>query len=212
MKKKKSLAVIICAVLLLMLFTGCKSDGEKAVVRVGGVDISHDMYYYFYMSTRNSMSGGDEDYWDDEENVEQLESTTMEYVKAYASMYLLAEKNDIALTKDDEKQVDADIDEMIESYGEEEYQDWLETSYMSSEVYRDLMLYNALAEKMEEELYADTGKYAITDEEFTEKLNTEYVRAVHILVTDEDTANQLLEQIQGGADFMTLAEEYNTQA
>ncbi len=58
--------------------------------------------------------------------------------------------------------------------------------------------------------YSEDELIAFFEEHRSEYDIAEQVRASHILVTDEALAQQLLDELNGGADFAVLAQEYST--
>ncbi|MER2176052.1 MAG: peptidylprolyl isomerase, partial [Carnobacterium sp.] len=104
----------------------------------------------------------------------------------------------------DDKAVDTAFEEEAEAYGgAETFEYVLSSSGYTADSYKDLIRYSLLVE----EAVKDNTK--IEDEE----LETAYeayvppVTASHILVAEEDQAKSLIEQLNDGADFATLAQE-----
>ena len=104
----------------------------------------------------------------------------------------------------DDKAVDTAFEEEAEAYGgAETFEYALSSSGYTADSYKDLIRYSLLVE----EAVKDNTK--IEDEE----LETAYeayvppVTASHILVAEEDQAKSLIEQLNDGADFATLAQE-----
>lgn len=106
-----------------------------------------------------------------------------------------------------DEDVDAEIEKSAEPFGTmEEYEELLEaqgisTDYVRDNVYLSLLMRAALLDDVE-----------ITDEMIEEQYEAEKpaYTAQHILVEDEATANDLIAQIQDGADFGELVTEYST--
>ncbi len=105
-----------------------------------------------------------------------------------------------------DEDVDAEIEKSAEPFGTmEEYEELLEaqgisTDYVRDNVYLSLLMRAALLDDVE-----------ITDEMIEEQYEAEKpaYTAQHILVEDEATANDLIAQIQDGADFGELVTEYS---
>lgn len=104
----------------------------------------------------------------------------------------------------DDKAVDAAFEEEAEAYGgAESFEYVLSSSGYTADSYKDLIRYSLLVE----EAVKDNTK--IEDEEL-EAAYESYVPPVtasHILVAEEDAAKSLIEELNDGADFATLAKE-----
>ncbi len=110
-------------------------------------------------------------------------------------------------------EIDEELTKLEESYGgEEAFAAALEQNQVSMDRIREDIEIYLLAEKMigssidvtEEEIksYFEENK-----DSFDEK---EQVKASHILVEDEATANKIKEELDNGKDFAELAKEYST--
>ncbi|MBM6613415.1 peptidylprolyl isomerase [Desemzia sp. RIT804] len=103
--------------------------------------------------------------------------------------------------------VDASFEEEAAAYGGAEgFEYVLSSSGYTADSYKDLIRYSLLIEE------AVKDKTTITDEEIQAAYDSYVapVTASHILVADEETANSLIEELNNGADFATLAQENST--
>lgn len=104
-----------------------------------------------------------------------------------------------------DEEVQAEIDSSKEELGEN-YESFLEQNNQTEESYEKVIRLNLLQEKALED------GVEVTDEEIQaeyERQNTE-INASHILVEDAETAAEVKEQLDGGADFAEMAQEYST--
>ncbi|MGN1400830.1 MAG: peptidylprolyl isomerase [Bacillus sp. (in: firmicutes)] len=119
-------------------------------------------------------------------------------------------KEGIKLTDDE---IQAELDDFIESYGgEETFNAALESSNISLDDFKKDIENYLIVEKIlakdiditEEEMkeYFEENKDSFSQEE--------QVEASHILVKDEDTANEVLKKAKAGEDFAELAKKYST--
>lgn len=103
--------------------------------------------------------------------------------------------------------VDAAFEEESAAYGGAEgFEYVLSSSGYTADSYKELIRYSLLIEE------AVKDKSAIEDEEIKAAYEAYVppVTASHILVADEETANSLIEELNNGADFATLAKENST--
>ncbi|MBU5593999.1 peptidylprolyl isomerase [Amphibacillus sp. MSJ-3] len=137
-----------------------------------------------------------------EEFYEKLKETSGETVlQNMVYSLILEDKYEI-----DEDYVDEQIDSMKDQYGESFEMALQQSGFQSEEDYREALRLHLLEQE------AITEDIEVTDEEIEtryERMSTE-IEASHILVEDEETANDLYDQLLDGADFAELAEEHST--
>lgn len=105
----------------------------------------------------------------------------------------------------DEDFIDEQVNTIKEQYGESFEMMLQQSGFQSEEEYRTALRLHLLEQE------AVTEDIEVTDEEIEqryERLATE-IEASHILVEDEELANDLYEQLLDGADFAELAEEHS---
>ncbi|RCW69659.1 peptidylprolyl isomerase [Saliterribacillus persicus] len=137
-----------------------------------------------------------------EEFYNELKSTSGSEVLQQMVLKTILENNyDVS-----DEEVDQEIETFKEQYGEQWESVLAQSGYEDEEAFKEDLRINLLQEK------AVTEDIEVTDEEIEnryERMQTDLV-ASHILVEDEATANEVMEKIESGEDFATLAEEFST--
>ena len=95
------------------------------------------------------------------------------------------------------EEVDANIASLKEDIGDATFQEWLAKEGMTEEQMREKLQREMIATKMANQVAADVPTHG------------EHIHARHIVVATEAEAQQLLAQLQAGADFATLAQSYS---
>jgi foldase protein PrsA len=119
---------------------------------------------------------------------------------------LVLEKVLDAKYKISDKQVDAEIKTMKEQLGEN-FETYIAQQGQTEDSLKKVLRLNLLQEA------ALTEGVEVTDEEINkrvEMMNTE-LNAKHVLIADEETALKVKKELEGGADFATVAKKYSTE-
>lgn len=95
------------------------------------------------------------------------------------------------------EEVDANIASLKEDIGDTAFQEWLAKEGMTEEQIREKLHREMIATKMANQVAADVPNHG------------EHIHARHIVVATEEEAQQILAQLQAGADFATLAQSYS---
>ena len=125
---------------------------------------------------------------------------------------LEAKKQGVEVSKD---AIDKELASFIESYGgEDSFNSALEYSGITLDDFKkDVEIYLLTKEMMSKDIeIADEDIEAYFEENKADFNQPEEVRASHILVEDEATAQEVLEKINAGEDFAELAAEYSTDS
>jgi len=104
-----------------------------------------------------------------------------------------------------EDAVDEQVEQIKGQFGESFDLVLLQSGFSSEEEFRESFRLNMLEEE------ALTEDIEVSDEEIEARYNRylKEIQASHILVNNEELANELYDEIEGGADFATLAEEHS---
>jgi foldase protein PrsA len=190
-KENKKLVLIIAVLILAMgVFLSFALPKDKAVAKVDGAAISQDELY--------------------DVMVEQYGAATVEQLIADKIVDSEAKKEKVTIT---DEELNEEVDKLKESYGGEDvFNQMLESNNTTVDVLKeDLKNYLTIRKLLEPQI-------EITDEElqtyFEENKDSfgeaEQVKASHILVAEETTANEIKQKLADGADFAELAKEYST--
>ena len=133
---------LIC-LLLLPMFTACSSP---TVLTVGEEKVSYDLLRYFVMNYRAESGHTAEEFAADETLQKELTEFVESRLKEIMAYQMLADKYDIDITRDEQKALEAELEETKAEYeSEEAFEEALEAAYMTEDVYMELQKLQLLA-------------------------------------------------------------------
>ncbi len=181
------LAVLIVAAIAVFIFLSTRSD---VVAKVGSESLTKDDLYTFF--------------------VDQNGEAALDTLITKNLINQEVEKEKINVT---DKEIDAELQELIDSYGgEETFEQQLTASGLTQDDIKEDIEVNLKIEKLLEpqiEITEDEMK-TYFDENKDSFAQKKQVKASHILVADEKTAKEVKEKLEKGEDFAELAKEYST--
>lgn len=219
-----SLSVILTGALLV---TGCSSSwGEgKSIGTVNGVDISDWQYQLQYEQNKAYMEQFGVDFENEESQamLAQIEQYAWEYAISNALLVQVAQEEGITVSDSEAKKLLEDsIAESFES--DADYQTWLTDNDMTEKQVLELFRLQKYNELLYEKITADITAGEEEAKTAYEKDPTayDYKTTSHILIAAEEgtataeemaaakaQAEDIIKQLNEGADFATLAKEYS---
>ncbi|MDD6824606.1 MAG: hypothetical protein PUE12_00550 [Oscillospiraceae bacterium] len=167
--------------------------GDGIIANIGGYDITEDEFKYYLYYAKTSIDGGDDTYWDDDEDgakLHDLKEQTLMYVYNNSAIYKLAENYSVHLDPEEiqitESQYQKDILYYNQANGTsiESFEEYLKEIMCTEEVYKESYRRQQLENKTVAALYED---------DYRKNYFSDYICVKYIMVknyftyqTDED--------------------------
>ncbi len=211
--KNKKIFIAGLMLVLILALTSCKNNDEGFVATVDGEGITSEQFnsefqvfkrMYEQQLGKDAMSQVAEDgrTFEDKLREDILEKLIMESVLAKD-----AKAKNIIVTEDEVK---AQMDKYIEMMGgQEKIDEFLKGQQLSKEYFEEFLMKQLLLDKHKE---AYLNEVKVTDEEAKEYFNENkeelvVVKASHILIKTEEEGKAILERLNSGENFATVAGE-----
>ena len=190
---KFMIALILVVVVALAAIAGSAfSSNSETVASVDGNKITSDELYDIMAA--------------------QYGSSIVDTLITNKVIELEAEKQGVEIS---DEAIEEELNEFIESYGgEDSFNSALEYSGITLEDFKyDIEIYLMTVELMSPDIeITEEEMETYFEENSADFAQAEEVRASHILVEDEATAQEVLDKINAGEDFAELAAEYSTDS
>ena len=197
-------------------------DPEEVVMTANGKDIHWKDFFYFieYYITYVEMYTGTVTDW----SAELTEGTTYqdyvvdgaaEWMKYAAAVEANADTLGAGMTEEDEAEIQAQWDSIVEQYGTKEaFIEQMGQYYCTEELYNHMLKTTLLGDKCLAALYGENGSN-LTDEQVAEYIADDgYLRAKHILISKtytDDEGNEVEYTEEEMKDRLALANDILSQ-
>ncbi|MGF7184175.1 parvulin-like peptidyl-prolyl isomerase [Desulfitispora alkaliphila] len=212
MTKIKYLLVVLLMVSLAFAATGCgQNEDSEIAAEVNGTEITKIQLDEQLEAELTLMGATVEQLAGTPEGEEMLDEMRKYVLQEMILAQLFAEKAEEFDVAPTEEEAQEQINELLETASEEEYQALLENMNWNDQDFYNF-IYNQLLEKA---VYDHvTAEIVASEEEISEYYHEneeqlKRVRARHILVQEEEKALELIELLNQGEDFAELAKEHS---
>ncbi len=196
----------VFALVLVVVLAACGGAGGSVAATVNGEDIDRELLERMVRAQLDSQGVDPEDLEAEErsERVEPLQRQMLTALIQFEVLEQVAEDFDVEIS---EEELDEAFEEQVAQFGgEEAYQ--AETG-MTEEEFRNLLVATQVrVDALFTELTEDVGEDELR-EAYEAQVETRFAtRSVrHILVESEEEADEVVEELEDGADFGELAAE-----
>jgi parvulin-like peptidyl-prolyl isomerase len=192
MRITRKIPLVLLTALLAAALSGCSTN---AVAKVNGEAITQDQFDSLYAQAQTSMGG-----IEDTATMQSLRIEVLDYLIESAVVRQEAELLGADLS---DEAVESRIEELRGDLSAEEYETQLTEAGYTMEQLETSVIDQLAREALSAAASEDTGTVEIPED---------YALLEHILVSGEETATVISEQLASGADFATLAATYSEDA
>jgi peptidyl-prolyl cis-trans isomerase C len=206
---------VFCGFILLCGVSGCSdktetSAEEKVAIRVDNCVLTLAEFNEYFETVTTACGG------EDDKDETAIREVRLEFLLQLLEEMIILRRADELHLQISPQELDEAVLDFKKDYPETAFEDMLLKRAVRLEAWRERLKRRLLVEKvvLEDVLREDsTTPEEIRD--YYEKHRKEWsrveeVRALHILLPSEDEAQNILEQLQNGDDFATLARRYST--
>lgn len=189
-------------------YTACfeSYDPEELMMTINGIDVTwQELFYWYYYDVSSIEYYGEEiSDWDDTSTFdgeqsyrEYIQNNALEAVKHYSALEKKAEDMGIELSEENRAEIQSRWEENVASYGsgdEDAFVEYLESSYLSKDLYMHINEISELYNRMKEEIYGASGEKLSEQEVISRAEEMGYMRAKHIFVSGSDADGNALSE------------------
>lgn len=233
---KRILTLLLALLMVTMGMVGCGKEKKEStpdvpagpkpekhfnevVMTIGDIEITYELYRYFYMSCRaNYESKGIA------KTVDEIKAEVLGELFYESAVHTLVNRFDAGLTVKQMETIENEYQTLVQTYKEygQDLQQTLETRYMTEKVYKDMYAFERyLTENVFNYCKEKENNVLDYSDEAVDKMLAEYNRAILIYVgvgegdwgnrTDENAKKKvdgILEKLADGKEFSEVAVNY----
>ncbi|MBR5295841.1 MAG: hypothetical protein IKU24_04545 [Clostridia bacterium] len=184
--------------------------------------ISFEKFRYYYLNYKDKYLKEDPSFFENQENENLLKEQVVSVLLDLFATNKLAEKHKVAITKNDQKALEEEVQKTIKSYeNKDAFMKVLSDSHLTYDLYLDVLKSSFLNLKLFQTLFQDGGICAWNQEEFYHYYQENYLSTLEIFLPFEEGENEqnhpktmekaqeILGKIQSRNDFYLLSEKYD---
>jgi len=211
---QKRWAILLVVVLVAGILTGCSKS--PTIATVNGEDITRDQLdkrVNLMLDQFERMYGMTLDPVKDKDMLKEAREQSVDSLVQEKILLQEAKRRDI---KADTKEVEANLDNVKSSMGDEKgFQDFLKKTKLTEKDVKEILTNQSILDQLREQVVKDVKVSTTEAQDYFNKNAGKYdtpreLQISHILVKDEKTATDIIAQLKKGADFAALAKEKST--
>ncbi|MEE1280218.1 MAG: peptidylprolyl isomerase [Oscillospiraceae bacterium] len=249
--KQKFLKGLCITLGFMLLLAGCSKSKQgggvlklqsgdvnvKSIVKLDEKEIPFDMYRYWFLSIKASVEESSPDIdWTKKENIDSLKEQTLRQIKFIYAVRDIADRYKITLSQEQLLEIEENLKNDFKAAGSaSEYKKQLSASFLTQELYEDLLTDGKLYETMAATLAGtdkEKNKLLFTTDEAVEGASEDFYRLADIyfvVETLDEDGNPLSDaqieankaaakkkidvaynKLKSGKDFLEVMKEYRS--